>query len=117
MSPAISASRILPEDMRSPSSTPARRSPRDAVLPPSVFSGSTLPLRPLPKLKSSPVTTPAAPIFSASSLGYEFLGAGLAQLLVELEHQHRVRPGVGEQLLALVEAGQAEGGHVGLEVA
>ena len=78
---------------------------------------ATLPARPLPKVKSSPVTTPAAPMRPASSLDDEILGAGRGELGAELEHQHRVRAGVGEQLLALVEGGQAERRNLGLEEA
>ena len=50
-------------------------------------------------------------------LGDEILGGGRGELRVELEHQHRVGPGVGEQSLALVEGGQAKGRRVGLEMA
>ena len=84
---------------------------------PSLRSSATSPLRPLPKLKSSPVTTPAAPICSAEHLGDELLGVHRGELGAELEHQHRVGAGVGEQRLALVERGQAERRHVGLEEA
>ena len=69
MSPATSASRMRPEEMRSPSSSTWRdRLGGDAVLGAErLAAASTSPLRPLPKLKSSPVTTPAAPIRSAST--------------------------------------------------
>ena len=76
-----------------------------------------MPLRPLPKLKSSPVTTPAAPIRPAQHIGDELLGVHRGELGAELEHQHRVRAGMGEQLLALVEGRQAERRHVRLEEA
>ena len=76
-----------------------------------------LPVRPLPKLKSSPVITPAAPICSAKHLGDELLRVHRSELGAELEHQHRVGAGMGEQGLALVERGQAEGRHVRLEEA
>ena len=45
----------------------------------------------------------------------ELPGIHRRQLAVELEHQHGVRSGVREQLLALVEAGQPEWWDVGLE--
>ncbi len=53
----------------------------------------------------------------AEQLDDELLGAGRAQFFAELEHQHRVRPGMGEQRLALVERGQPERRQVGLEIA
>ena len=62
------------------------------------------------------MTTPAAPIRLREDVGDELLGAGRGERLVEFEHQHRVGAGVGEQRLALVERGQAERRHVGLEV-
>ena len=39
------------------------------------------------------------------------------QRAVEVEHQHRIGPGRGEQLLALVERGQAERRRIGAEMA
>ena len=89
----------------------------DADLGPDLLQTSTLPPRPLPKVKSSPVTTPAAPIRSPSSLATKSSAVVLASSAPKLEHQHRVGPGMGEQPFALVEAGQLERRHVGLEVA
>ncbi len=80
-------------------------------------SVSRLPPRPLPNVKSSPVTTPAAPIRSASSSATKSSAVVAGQLAVEMEHQHRVGPGGGEQLLALVERGQAEGRDMRREMA
>jgi hypothetical protein len=71
--------------------------------------------RPLPNVKSSPVTTPAAPMRFASNLGDEILGAGRRQLGVEAEDQHRVGAGIGEQPLALVEVVSRNGGTSGLK--
>ena len=71
--------------------------------------------RPLPKVKSSPVTTPAAPIRSASTSATKSSASVAASAAPKSEHQHRVGAGMGEQPLALVERGQAERRHVGLE--
>ena len=48
----------------------------DADLAPSSLQDSTLPRAARPKVKSSPVTTPAAPIWPAEEFGDEILGAG-----------------------------------------
>ena len=81
VSPAISASRIRPEeialavehDRRDGLGGDAMRRRRASC------SSSTLPLRPLPKVKSSPVTTPAAPICSASTSATKSSASGRAQ--------------------------------------
>ena len=102
--------------MRSPSSsTCGTASATTPWCSPRVLSSAASPLRPLPKVKSSPVTTPAAPIRSRQHLGHELLGVHRGELGVEFEHQHRVGAGVREQVLALVERGQAERRDIGLE--
>ena len=40
----------------------------------------------------------------------------LGQRGVEMEHQHRIGPGSGEQFLPLIQRGQAEGLGIGLEM-
>ena len=69
----------------------------------------------MPKLKSSPVTTPAAPIRFASTSATNASALHRRELGPELEHQHRVRAGMGEQSLPLVESRQPERRHLGLE--
>lgn len=46
----------------------------------------------------------------------EIFGTGRAQLLVKLEYEHCIGPGVSEERFALVEAGQPERGHLGFEI-
>ena len=117
-SPACSASRMRLEETRSPSSsTGATVSAAMPCCCAELAQHSALPPRPLPKVKSSPVTTPAAPIRFASTSATKSSALVAGQLGVEVEHQHRVGAGMGEQPLALVERGQAERRDVGLEVA
>ena len=68
-------------------------------------------------MKSSPVTTPAAPIRPTKRSATKSSAVTAGELGVEVEHEHRVGAGRGEQPLALVERGQPEGRHVGLEEA
>jgi hypothetical protein len=53
----------------------------------------------------------------AQQAGHKFLGTGRRQFPVEAEDHHRIGPGLPEQALALVQAGQPERRRVGLEVA
>jgi hypothetical protein len=48
-------------------------------------------------------------------LADEIFGAGRGKLPIEAEHQHRGRPGLGEQSLALVKGRQAERRQIGFE--
>ena len=50
-------------------------------------------------------------------LGDEVLRGQRREVAVEMEHDHRVCAGLGEQAFALVERGQAEGGCIGAEMA
>ena len=118
VSPACSASRIRPEEMRSPSSSTGATA--SAAMPCSA-----------PSSRSSVDIAAAALAEGEVVAGDHARRADLLgraprrrnprrwstrQLGVELEHQHRVGAGMGEQRLALVERGQAERRHVGLEV-
>ena len=71
-----------------------------------------MPPRPLPKVKSSPVTTPAAPSRLDQTIGDEIGRGDRGELGVEMEDEHRVGAGRLEQPLALVQRGQPEGRQV-----
>ncbi len=81
-------------------------------------STSALPPRPLPKVKSSPVTTPAAPMLLAEQLGDEILGAGRGERrrrtrtpASRRRRRGRTAPRAGRGVV------RRNGGDVGLEVA
>ena len=103
------ASRMRPEETRSPStSTGATASAAMPDWAPSVFSTSTSPLAALAEAEVVAGHDARRADLAGEQPRDELLCAGLAQLLVELEHQHRICAGVGEQPLALVERGEAE---------
>ena len=68
-------------------------------------------------MKSSPVDHAGRADPADQIIGDEIGGVDAGQLGAELEDQHRVRARLGEQPLALVERGQAEGRQVRLEEA
>ena len=94
---------------------PLRRRCRASA--PSSRSTSTLPPRPWPKVKSSPVTTPAAPMLPGEQLARRnprrWSRRGRRRSRTPASRRRRR----GRTVLALVEAGQAERRHVGLEEA
>ena len=118
MSPALSASRMRLDDTGSPSSAPARPSRRRShARAPSVAQQRDVAAAALAEGEvlaghdargADALDQPSATNSSAASRG---------ERRVEVEHQHRVGAGLGEQPLALVERGQPERRRVGPEIA
>ena len=93
---------------RSPSITGATVSTDRRLAWPSSFSTSTSPPRPLPKVKSSPVTTPAAPIRRTSQSVTKSGAVTAANSASNWKTSIASTPAASEQPLALVERGQPE---------
>ena len=117
-SPAVSAARMrLDETGPAGSATASTACVASPAAAPSAASTATLPPRPLPKVKSRPVTTAAAPACADEPLLDELLGGLGRQLAVEAEHQHRIGARRRQQPRALIERGQAERRRIGAEEA
>ena len=104
--------------MRSPSSTTcATASAARPCWSPSILSSATSPLAALAEAEIVAGDDAGRADLPREHVSDELLGVHRGQRGGELEHQHGVGAGMGEQGLALVERGQAERRQVGLEKA
>ena len=104
-SPASSASRMRLEETGSPSSsTGATASTERRLAWPSSFSTSTLPPRPLAEGEILAGDDARGAGAADQIVGDEIGRGDRGELGAEMVDQHRVRAGLGEQALALVEA-------------